>query len=51
MINLDGDAVSYLKCGAIEGVYATVDFGVNSDVNAAFAAQRAYSPSGPLVYY
>ena len=49
MFEIDGDGVDYLKCGALKGTYSTVDFGVGSDVNAAFAAQRAYSPEGPLV--
>ncbi|KAI1304944.1 Beta-galactosidase [Halotydeus destructor] len=38
-----------VHCGKIEGVYATVDFGVSSDVDAAFAMQRQVEPSGPLV--
>lgn len=38
-----------LKCGSIEGVYATVDFDPSTDVQAAFAIQRKFSPHGPLV--
>jgi beta-galactosidase len=41
--------VSYLKCGAIPGVYPTVDFGPGDNVTAAFLSQRAYAPNGPLV--
>jgi hypothetical protein len=39
-----------LKCGNIPGVYSTVDFGVQVDPKKAFAAQRAFSPKGPLVF-
>jgi len=27
LFTTDGNAQSYLKCGAVDGVYATVDFG------------------------
>lgn len=36
-------------CGAIDGVYATVDFGVEANVTARFELQRQYAPKGPLV--
>ena len=36
-------------CGAIENVYATVDFGVEANVTAHFELQRQYAPHGPLV--
>lgn len=36
-------------CGAIDGVYATVDFGVEANVSARFELQRQYSPHGPFV--
>jgi beta-galactosidase len=45
----DGAASSYLKCGKVDGVYATVDFGASTDVDTAFLAQRNYEPSGPLI--
>lgn len=45
----DQDILSYLQCGAIDGAYATVDFGPGTNVTKAFEAQRAYSPTGPLV--
>lgn len=45
----DGAGASYLKCGKIPGVYATVDFGAGSDVVQAFASQRKVEPRGPLV--
>ena len=49
LFQTDGDSVSYMHGGAIDGVYATVDFGVGTNITAAFEAQRAYSPTGPLV--
>ncbi|PNF39271.1 hypothetical protein B7P43_G16708 [Cryptotermes secundus] len=45
----DGAGSSYLRCGKIEGVYATVDFGTGTDVDTAFLAQRMYEPRGPLI--
>ncbi len=51
LFSVDGGAVSYLKCGVIPDVFATVDFGIASrqGVANAFAAQRQYQPKGPLV--
>lgn len=49
LFTTDGGSSSYLKCGKIPGVYATVDFGLSFNVTQAFAAQRAYEPQGPLV--
>uniref|UniRef100_A0A915HFL7 Glycoside hydrolase 35 catalytic domain-containing protein n=1 Tax=Romanomermis culicivorax TaxID=13658 RepID=A0A915HFL7_ROMCU len=51
LFTVDGAGVDYLKCGVIPDVYPTVDFGCGSrsDVERAFAAQRAYAAKGPLV--
>ncbi|KAL6466600.1 hypothetical protein MHYP_G00244040 [Metynnis hypsauchen] len=49
LFSTDGAAVSYLKCGALQGVYATVDFGPGGNVTVAFEAQRHAEPHGPLV--
>ncbi|XP_063239683.1 beta-galactosidase isoform X2 [Bacillus rossius redtenbacheri] len=49
LFTTDGAGVGYLKCGAIDGVYSTVDFGTGANVSKAFAAMRTYSPRGPLV--
>jgi hypothetical protein len=38
-------------CGVIDGVYSTIDFGIERDVDDAFNLQRKYSPKGPLVYF
>ncbi|GMR59686.1 hypothetical protein PMAYCL1PPCAC_29881, partial [Pristionchus mayeri] len=49
----DGSGEGYLKCGAIDGVFATVDFGPTSskNVDKYFDAQRKFLPNGhgPLV--
>ncbi|GMS80811.1 hypothetical protein PENTCL1PPCAC_2986, partial [Pristionchus entomophagus] len=49
----DGSGEGYLKCGAVDGVYATVDFGptIPQNVDKYFALQRKYLPNGrgPLV--
>ncbi len=47
--SLDGDGTGYLKCGAINGTYATVDFGPGANVNQSFSYQRQYAPRGPLI--
>uniref|UniRef100_A0A671UKL3 Beta-galactosidase n=1 Tax=Sparus aurata TaxID=8175 RepID=A0A671UKL3_SPAAU len=47
LFTTDGPGISYIKCGTIKEVYATVDFG--PDVTAAFEAQRQAEPHGPLV--
>ncbi|XP_065200399.1 beta-galactosidase-like isoform X1 [Planococcus citri] len=49
LFTTDGAAASYLRCGAIPGVYATVDFGTTSNVNTSFTNMRDYTPKGPLV--
>lgn len=49
LFSTDGAGVGYLKCGAMKGVYATVDFGPGGNVTAAFEAQRHSEPRGPLV--
>lgn len=49
LFTTDGAGVSYLKCGSIQGLYATVDFGPGSNITAAFEAQRHAEPHGPLV--
>ncbi|RWS28680.1 hypothetical protein B4U80_03424, partial [Leptotrombidium deliense] len=49
LFTTDGDSDFFLKCGKIDGVYATVDFGSGTDPIAAFAVQRAHEMHGPLV--
>lgn len=45
----DGSYNFFLRCGTVPGVYATVDFGTQADVNNSFNAMRLYQPRGPLV--
>ncbi|MFH4976177.1 hypothetical protein AB6A40_002886 [Gnathostoma spinigerum] len=47
----DGNSARLIECGSISEAYPTVDFGptTSSDVDSAFALQRAYAPKGPLV--
>lgn len=49
LFTTDGGSVGYLKCGSIQGLYATVDFGPGANITAAFEAQRHAEPHGPLV--
>lgn len=49
LFTTDGAGVGYLKCGSIQGLYATVDFGPGANLTAAFGAQRHAEPHGPLV--
>ncbi|XP_034544344.1 beta-galactosidase [Notolabrus celidotus] len=49
LFTTDGAGVGFLKCGSIQGLYATVDFGPGGNVTAAFDAQRHAEPHGPLV--
>ncbi|CAK6958507.1 beta-galactosidase [Scomber scombrus] len=49
LFTTDGAGLNYLKCGSIQGLYATVDFGPGSNVTAAFDAQRHAERQGPLV--
>ncbi|KAK7110756.1 hypothetical protein V1264_014580 [Littorina saxatilis] len=45
----DGDGDGYLKCGTIQGAYATVDFGPTQSPLGNFKSQRDFEPKGPLV--
>lgn len=49
LFSTDGNSVDLLKCGAIDGVYAIVDFGPDQDAKQAFAPMRQWNPKGPLV--
>ncbi|CAL8331462.1 unnamed protein product [Lota lota] len=49
LFTTDGAGLAYLKCGSIQGLYATVDFGPGNHMIAAFDAQRHAEPHGPLV--
>ncbi|KAM6102539.1 beta-galactosidase isoform 1-T1 [Theristicus caerulescens] len=49
LFTTDGASQFHLKCGALQGLYATVDFAPGGNVTAAFLAQRSSEPMGPLV--
>ncbi|XP_042317657.1 beta-galactosidase-1-like protein isoform X2 [Sceloporus undulatus] len=49
LFTTDGTKESELQCGTLQGLYATVDFGLDENVTEAFEKQRIYEPGGPLV--
>ncbi|KFV81946.1 Beta-galactosidase, partial [Struthio camelus australis] len=49
LFTTDGTKADELRCGTLQGLYATVDFGPGSNITEAFAAQRLVQPKGPLV--
>ncbi|XP_041857852.1 beta-galactosidase-1-like protein [Melanotaenia boesemani] len=49
LFTTDGNTDKELACGTLEGLYATVDFGTDTNVTAAFNRQRRFEPRGPLV--
>ncbi|KFV92375.1 Beta-galactosidase, partial [Eurypyga helias] len=49
LFTTDGASQFHLRCGALQGLYATVDFGPGGNVTAAFLALRGSEPAGPLV--
>ncbi|KFQ15251.1 Beta-galactosidase, partial [Leptosomus discolor] len=49
LFTTDGASQFHLRCGALQGLYATVDFAPGGNVTAAFLAQRGSEPAGPLV--
>lgn len=49
LFTTDGAYEKTLKCGTLQGLYATVDFGTGGNITADFQTQRNVEPSGPLV--
>lgn len=49
LFTTDGANVKSLKCGTLQGLYATVDFGTGSNFTKAFMIQRKIQPKGPLI--
>ncbi|NXD78725.1 BGAL galactosidase, partial [Halcyon senegalensis] len=49
LFTTDSTQAEELRCGTLQGLYATVDFGPGSNVTEAFGAQRRVEPKGPLV--
>ncbi|XP_053570480.1 beta-galactosidase [Bombina bombina] len=49
LFTTDGSGLPYVKCGSVQGLYTTIDFGPGTNVTAAFQVQRSSEPKGPLV--
>ncbi|XP_053323139.1 beta-galactosidase [Spea bombifrons] len=49
LFTTDGSGLPYVKCGTIQGLYTTVDFGPGTNVTDAFFVQRHSEPKGPLI--
>ncbi|XP_064020793.1 beta-galactosidase-1-like protein isoform X2 [Pogoniulus pusillus] len=49
LFTTDEAGAQELRCGTLQGLYATIDFGPGSNVTEAFGAQRQVEPEGPLV--
>ncbi|NXT10600.1 GLB1L protein, partial [Prunella fulvescens] len=49
LFSTDSARAEELRCGTLQGLYATIDFGPESNVTEAFGAQRRVEPKGPLV--
>ncbi|XP_033201569.2 beta-galactosidase [Bombus vancouverensis nearcticus] len=49
LYSTDGSNPNMLRCGFVPEVYATVDFGSNTNVTKNFEIMRMYQPRGPLV--
>ncbi|XP_038597008.1 beta-galactosidase-1-like protein isoform X2 [Tachyglossus aculeatus] len=43
------DGASGLRCGTLQGLFTTVDFGPGDNMTEAFILQKEYEPNGPLV--
>ncbi|XP_023661829.2 beta-galactosidase-1-like protein [Paramormyrops kingsleyae] len=49
LFTTDGNTDKEMACGTLQGLYATIDFGTDTNVSAAFDRQRRFEPRGPLV--
>ncbi|XP_037646281.1 beta-galactosidase-1-like protein [Sebastes umbrosus] len=49
LFTTDGNTDKEMTCGSMEGLYATVDFGTDTNISEAFNRQRRFEPRGPLV--
>ncbi|XP_064517209.1 beta-galactosidase-1-like protein isoform X2 [Pseudopipra pipra] len=49
LFTTDSTRAEELRCGTLQGLYATIDFGPGSNVTELFDAQRRVEPKGPLV--
>ncbi|XP_037542328.1 beta-galactosidase-1-like protein [Nematolebias whitei] len=49
LFTTDGNTDKEMTCGTLDGLYATVDFGADTNISDAFERQRRFEPHGPLV--
>jgi len=49
LFTTDGAGDGFLKCGAVDSLYTTVDFGAGGDPAKTFLIQRKYQSHGPYV--
>ncbi|CAN9497825.1 unnamed protein product [Ophioblennius macclurei] len=49
LFTTDGNTDKEMTCGTLQGLYATVDFGTDTNISEAFKRQRRFEPRGPLV--
>ncbi|XP_015234044.1 PREDICTED: beta-galactosidase-1-like protein [Cyprinodon variegatus] len=49
LFTTDGNTDKEMTCGTLDGLYATVDFGTDTNITVAFNRQRRFEPQGPLV--
>ncbi|XP_055071324.1 beta-galactosidase-1-like protein [Misgurnus anguillicaudatus] len=49
LFTTDGNTDKEMKCGTLDGLYATIDFGTDTNITTAFNRQRRFEPKGPLV--
>lgn len=49
LFTTDGNTDKEMKCGTLDGLYATIDFGTDTNITEAFNRQRRFEPQGPLV--
>uniref|UniRef100_A0A3B1IU17 Galactosidase, beta 1-like n=1 Tax=Astyanax mexicanus TaxID=7994 RepID=A0A3B1IU17_ASTMX len=47
LFTTDGNTDKELICGTLEGLYATIDFGTDTNITTAFKRQRRFEPKGP----
>lgn len=49
LFTTDGASEKMLKCGTLQDLYATVDFGAANNITQGFLIQRKFEPKGPLI--
>ncbi|XP_018585182.1 beta-galactosidase-1-like protein isoform X3 [Scleropages formosus] len=48
LFTTDGNTNREMTCGTLQGLYATIDFGTDTNASVAFDRQRRFEPRGPL---